>query len=328
MRILLLAGTKGLADEGAVNISRQICERLSLAHETMCITASSAPKKLREIRDFNPDVIHSIHGPSVKTFVLLMLLRIACPKAKFFATLTLPTPGLYRMGILLRAFRFINLLSQAPESEEFFKKYNFQTFCLPNGIDTDQFRPVEPSPIPEALAKQLNPEKKMLMHIGHLKPVRGMDVLSKLALNNDDWQIVMIGSKRFPGDPNTVQMLNEAGCIVFQDFIENLPALYCRADAYIFPVTHPYGAIDTPLTVLEATACNRPVLCAPYKALPRFFPEGNGVYYFSTIEEASQHLKSISEDGGNVKTRNVAQEISWDKIIPKLTDIYSKILTH
>lgn len=327
MNILLLAGTKGLADEGAVNVSREFCERLSINNNTLCISATSAPKMLGEIKQFKPDIIHSIHGPSVKTFALLLLLRITCPKAKFFATLTLPTPGLYRLGLLLRIFRFINLITQAPESEKFFASKKFSTQCLSHGIDTEKFHPVEPSPIPEDLEKQLNPNKKMLMHVGHLKPVRGMDVLAKLAKRNPGWQIVMIGSKRFTGDKKTVDMLTDADCIVYQDFIQNLPALYCRADAYIFPVTHPYGAIDTPLTVLEATACNRPVICAPYKALPRFFPKGDGVYYFNSIDEASIHLKDVADCKTSIKTREKALKISWDNIISKLSAIYSDALS-
>jgi len=322
MKILLLAGSKGLADEGAVNISNQLCDGLSRQHETYCIPASDAPKSILKIKSFNPDIVHSVHGPSPRTFILFFVLRLFCPNASFFATLTLPTTGLFRMKPVLRMFRFIKLLSQAPESEYFFNSLGYDTHPFPHGIDTERFHPVEPYPIPELLEKELDPGKKLLMHVGHLKPVRGMDLLAKLAKINNDWQILMVGSKRFPGDPETVKMLKESGCIIFQEFIENLPALYCRADAYIFPVSNPYGAIDFPLTVLEAMACNRPIVSTRYKALPKFITGKEGVHYFDSVEQASEILNKISSSNNTINTRGQALEYSWDNVINMLIKIY------
>lgn len=324
MRILLLAGTYGLADEGARNVSSQICERLSCKHEVLCISAADAPKLVSRIMAFKPEIVHSIHGPSPRTFMLMTVLRCICPRASFFATLTQPTTGLFRMGLILKSFRFIKLLSQATESEEFFQRLGFHTQCVPHGIDTERFKAVDPVPIPAALEQALKPDRKMLLHIGHLKPERGMDILAKLARANQKWQMVMIGSKRFPGDPQTVRMLQDAGCVIYQEFVDNLPALYCRTDAYIFPVTNPYGAIDMPLTVLEAMACNRPILSTPYKALPRFIPEGNGIYYFRTVDEACHKLDQISMGEGTGQTRSKALEFSWDNVVERLSKIYEE----
>lgn len=322
LRILLLAGTEGLADEGARNISAQMARLLAQRHDVVAIPASRVGTIIRRAATWRPDIVHSIHGPSVKTLMLMAALRLVCPRARFFASLTQPSAGLLRDTAALRAFTFVRLLSQEEQREAHFARLGFRTTVLPNGIDTERFDVADPALIPQGLAARLMPGKRILLHVGHLKMVRGVQILADIAAARPDWQVLMVASKRFPGEAQAVQTLTDAGCTIYQEFVENLPALYCRADAYVFPPTDPFGSIDMPLTVLEAMACNRPVLSTPYKALPRFLPEGRGVYYFRSIEEAVLQLNEIAAGGIEVRTREQVLPFSWDRVLRALDALY------
>ena len=324
MKILLLAGTGGQADEGARNVSDQLGRLLARHAETRSIAASRVAEILAAVRSFRPDIVHSVHGPSPRTFALMGFLRILSPRTRFFATLTLPSPGLLSMGGALRAFRFIQLFSQDARREQVFANRGFQTTLMPHGVDTERFKPVNPaSALPPALASRLDPRRRLVMHVGHLKLVRGVETMAAVARANPAWQVLMVASKRFAGEPAAVKALDEAGCLIYQDFVENLPALYCRADAYMFAATDLYGSIDMPLTVLEAMACNRPVVSTPYKALPRFIMAGEGVHYFDGESQASAALRRIAANEEAVATREKALKFSWDRIVERTLGAYS-----
>lgn len=323
MKILLLAGTEGQADEGARNVSGQLGRLLALRAETRSIAASRVGEILAAVRSFKPDIVHSVHGPSPRTFALLGLLRMLSPRTRFFATLTQPSPGLLRMGSALRAFRFIHLFSQDAGREQVFAKRGFRTTLMPNGVDTERFKPVDPaSALPHALASRLDPRRKLVMHVGHLKLVRGVETMAAVARANPDWQVLMVASKRFAGEPEAVSTLQDAGCLIYQDFVDDLPALYCRADAYMFAATDLYGSIDMPLTVLEAMACNRPVVSTPYKALPRFIAAGEGVHYFDGESQASAALGRVAANVEAVATREKALQFSWDAVVDRTLEAY------
>ena len=128
-----------------------------------------------------------------------------------------------------------------------------------------------------------------------------------------------------PAMPEVVTMLQAAGCMVAHEFIEDLPGLYSAVDAYAFPVSDLMGAIDMPLSVLEAMACNRPVISTRFKALPRFLPPGDGLSYFDSVDEAKACLDRLIDCNG-VATREKVVQFSWDNILCQLEEIYKSCL--
>ena len=110
----------------------------------------------------------------------------------------------------------------------------------------------------------------VLLHVGHLRRNRGVERL--ISLKNglgDSAEVVVLGSPTFPPDPSLVSELKGAGVVVRIGFFEDLHNCYHAADLFIFPGTEEEGgAVDLPLTVLEALACGTPVLSAPFGSLP------------------------------------------------------------
>jgi glycosyltransferase involved in cell wall biosynthesis len=323
MRVLILANPGGLADEGARNVSRTILAGMKQRCDLLTMPAPVAMEHLAEIRRFGPQIVHSLHGPSGRTFALMAVLRLLVPQAALVVSLSQLDPRLRYFRPLLRQLRFIRLLSQDLAGECFFSKLGFSVRPLPNGVDPERFRPTEAA-LPKGLQAKLAPDRPTLMHLGSLKPKRGLNLLAQLN-GHRGWQVLIVGSPTVPAVPEVVQMLWAANCVVLHEFIEDLPGLYNAMSAYAFPVSDLMGAIDMPLSVLEAMACNRPVISTRFKALPRFLPEGDGLYYFDSVDEAKIGLDRIMECS-TVATRNKVADFSWNGILDQLEEVYASCL--
>lgn len=323
MRILILADKGSSASEGARNVSRAIVSRMEKKYDVLSMPARAVGGRLTEIRRFNPQIVHSVHGPSPRTFVMMAILRLVVPRAAFLMSLNQTGPGFQYLRLLLRKLRFIRLLSQDPVSECYFSQLGFSVHPLPNGVDTERFHPSSPV-LPQELQGRLASDRPCLMHVGHLKPNRGLDILAQLS-GYHGWQVLIVGSPIAPAVPEVMRMLEATDCIVLRKFIEDLPGLYSAINAYAFPVSDRLGAIDMPLSVLEAMACNCAVISTPFKALPRFLPQGDGLFYFDTVDEAKAGLDQIMNSNG-VMTRQKVAPFSWNNILHQLEDLYTSCL--
>lgn len=325
MKVLLLADPHGPGDEGARNVSKQIYSLLQSHCEVLCIPAPEAMKRLREIRRFRPEIIHALHGPSVKTFYLVALLRRFCGKPACFISLTQPRVALLKnQRPFWRRFGFIHLLSQDPVSERYFTGLGFRVTPVPNGVDLGRFKPVTPA-IPPGLNGKIPVDSRVVVHLGHIKKSRGLETLAEVG-RVDGWHAVMIGSTRYPAEPEVQDMLERAGVTVLKEFIEDLPGLYSWADAYLFPVSALDGSIDTPLTVLEALASGCEVISTPFKALPRFVPEGTGIHYLRSSTEVASCLGRIGM-ADPAQIRALVSMYSWETIVADILRLYMGALS-
>lgn len=139
----------------------------------------------------------------------------------------------------------------------------------------------------------LPPRARIVLHVGPLVPSRGIDDLSALAGIAEPLLVLGPGE---PRDAEWMERLKQAGVRIISEYIENIQELYQAADAYLFPAppsaTAP-GCIDFPLSVLEAFACNLPVIATRFGALPEYWPENKGIRYYERKEELPVALNTI-----------------------------------
>lgn len=142
--------------------------------------------------------------------------------------------------------------------------------------------------------------KPVLLHVGHLRPNRGLDLLVEVKnLVGDAVHIVVQGSPTFEADPDVLKQLQEVGIIVRRDFVRALADLYRACDLYTFPARpEAEGAIELPLGVLEAVACGRPVLTNDFGAVRAALEDVPGVHITSPDSFATRLSELISEPGG------------------------------
>ena len=139
--------------------------------------------------------------------------------------------------------------------------------------------------------------RPIALHVGHLRRNRGLDLLvAAKEVLDDRIEIVVQGSPTFDPDPEVVEDLNRVGIHVRRMYEPNLADLYRAADLYLFPGRREdAGAIELPLSVLEAVACKRPVLANDFGALRPALDGVSGVQ-ITTPERFVTDLESILDN--------------------------------
>lgn len=336
MRICLLGDISGNSDEGMKNVSRHLCHELSKRHDVLPVIPRKAASRshLKRVQKFEPDIIHYVHGPSMRSFIVVKYLARHCKGAKTVMSATRPELSILskRMVPLLKPDL---ILVQSYQNEGLFTKLGCRTEFLPNGVDITKFLPVSSDEKVELRLKHgIDPERYIILHIGGIKANRNVGILSELQQGNN--QVVVIGSTSLPMDDDIYKSLVESGCIVWRKYFENINEIYSLADCYVFLVVRKgnhrnsvfekTGCIDMPLTVMEAMACNLPVITTKLGALPRMFTEDDGLFFTEADEDILQKLNTIKA-GVEVRTRKKVLAYSWENIGEKLEQIYHCLLT-
>jgi glycosyltransferase involved in cell wall biosynthesis/thymidylate kinase len=145
------------------------------------------------------------------------------------------------------------------------------------GINPDQFSPRSTcDEKTRAKTRQqfaVKDGQQWVIHVGPIRENRGIRNLAAAAAL--DGIVLTIISRPGSGeDPGLREFLSNAGVQIHDHFIESIEALYHSADLMVFPTTDPSGCIELPLSVLEAMACQLPVIAAPFGGLIDAFPEG------------------------------------------------------
>ena len=184
---------------------------------------------------------------------------------------------------------------------------------IPSGVDLHRFTPVSPDRKMELRAEYgLDPKAFTVLHVGHIKRERNVQSLVHIRQELAA-QAIIVGST-FPGqDKNLLTELREQGIIVFNQYLPNIEHIYQLADCYVFPVMSHQACIGAPLSVLEAMACNLPVVTLRYGDLPATFEQGDGLFY---AEEPAELPKSVAQTLylHGCDTREMVTPYSWRNI--------------
>ena len=104
--------------------------------------------------------------------------------------------------------------------------------------------------------------------------------------------------------------LLDRGAIVLDSFLPDIEEIYRAADLFLFPVEQDRAAIGMPLSVLEAMACNLPVVTTPFGGLVRCFEGVSGVYFARTHQEFQEAVvRALS--GPAPQTRDAVEKHTW-----------------
>jgi len=161
------------------------------------------------------------------------------------------------------------------------------------------------------------------LHVGSIKEGRNLQILGEMQGNTN--QALIIGSSSTKIERTTQSELEERHCLVWTEYFRHIEEIYALADCYVFPTTDKTASIALPLSVLEAMACNLPVISARFGALPEVFGEGDGLIFADKEDDFLKGLKKIKNDL-EVKTREKVLPYSWEKVVPKLEEIYTDMI--
>lgn len=186
------------------------------------------------------------------------------------------------------------------------------------GVDTQRFSPVSSERKQELRYQYGIPSNKpVLLHVGHLKYGRN---LSALFTVNDDFHIILAVSSLTAGERD--EELKEKLCAMtnltlLDEFLPRVEELYQLADVYFFPVTDEAHCISAPLSVLEAAACDLPIVCTEYSELKQLISR-KGFYRVESFEPQQLNLLLQAAVEAGEGGRASVMEYDWKQAAKSL----------
>ncbi len=187
---------------------------------------------------------------------------------------------------------------------------------LPSGVDLAAFQPVSPAEKGRLRVKyHLPADEFLVLHAGHLMPGRNTGLLAKL---EGVGRGVMLAGRSAGRDPQVKRRLEEQGVIVIDTYAERVEELYQAVDCYLFPVRQEDAAMEFPLSVLEAMACDLPVVAHPYGGLPLALEPRDGLAFAESDDEMLDAVRQSKHIHAN--TRDQAKSFGWASVAATVLD--------
>jgi len=147
---------------------------------------------------------------------------------------------------------------------------------VPNGVDRSRFRPMDQ----QAARRQLGLENvrgRLLLFVGNLAPIKGLDALWQAMPNLPDAALLMVGA-----GPMRKGLEARARAAGFADRLiwagsqphERVPLFMSASDALVLPSL----SEGEPNVVLEALGCGRPVVASRVGGVPEMISPGRNGY--------------------------------------------------
>lgn len=216
---------------------------------------------------------------------------------------------------------------------------------IPCGVDLSLFRPLDTSQAQERIGWP--PEHQMVLFVGRIEPLKGIDVLLKaIALATDDLPDLCghLGLTIIGGDPQATmdremlrltRLKKKLGISDLVTFLgardqDTLPCYYSTAQVCIVP-SH-YESFG--MVALEAMACGTPVIASKVGGLTFTVKDGITGYLVPDGDPLalSEKLKLILTDE-RLRRRmgeegmKTAQRYRWPLVANKITSLYEQLIT-
>jgi len=324
-------------DEGAKNVVYNLIRQLT-AQKSICIISKQGNNtkalnvekinlnkfflnnELRLLlKRYSPAIVLYIPEASYtfNSFVRAKILKLMIPKAKIVI-----------LGVQHRKHSFLNkkllsfllpdtlfLLSKTDKA--FFEEIGLRTKVLSPAIEKGKFHETEPEQ-KGLLRKKYNIpiDKNIVLHVGHIKATRNLESLltiQKIA----NMQVVVVGSTTTDIDERLKHTLKSKGVIVINDYLSEVQEIYQLSDVYVFPVVKKDAAIEMPLSILEAMACNLPVVTTRFGGIVEYFDEDEYFKYVENEDDFLTKINAINFDN-QCSNRSKVLKFSWENLTNEL----------
>lgn len=328
MKICLLTNARAAtqAAEGQNNIALALAEGLRECHEVLHLNAQRALtsiRRLKEIREFRPDIVHLLLRPTPLTWFGLCALRVLLERPSRLVASALQPP----LGG--RTFEVVDVLARpdlvlclGEQTERYMRGRGHETTLFPVGVDSSRFRPVNQARRLGLRRRYgISPAAFVVLQVGHLTkgrllgPPRGGTEL-------DGVEFVVLASPAFKAEPALREELEDKGCLIIASHQRAVEELYQLADCYHFPTRDPSSCIELPLSILEAMACNLPVITTRFGAVPRIFPEVEGLFFVEHETGFFDVVRALREGGSAIQTRRAVAQRTWNAAVAEIGEIY------
>ncbi len=344
--------TKRLAkhiDEGFIKVAHEVIHQLARHHEVLALFSmgdhaeregltkiptnpSGLNLRLRAtIRRFRPDVILYIprSGASPESFWLARLLGCYGGGVPVAMLTTQPND----LGSLSRKIVPLLkpdlILTASTKEQQDLARMGCTVRFVPLGVNIDKFTPVDSDRKGELRAKYgVGKEDFIALHVGHMNQGRNIRALEQIQDSGN--QVLIIGSTFFPHDAALIRDLEAHGIRFLTGYIDHIEEIYQLADCYVFPTLSERACISQPLSMLEAMACNLPVVSTKFGGVPDLFPdEEGGLLYVDSTSELAAKVSYIREAFRHIspRTREMVAQYSWDRSVREILRLVEESLS-
>lgn len=228
------------------------------------------------------------------------------------------------------------VVSTDQEREDLSRLYQvppYKVWVIPAGVDVGLFRPLDKACARQSLGLT---EKRIVLSVGRIEPLKGLDTLIAAVASLDDLndtRLLVVGGE--PGHDIELERLKAVASglglrdqVTFTGAVDqvDLPTYYNAADVFVLPSYYEsYG-----LVALEAMACGIPVISSRVGGPMTFVKEGVTGYLipWRCPEPYAQRLDillanpALRESMGKA-ARAKARKMGWDEVAGRLLDLYS-----
>jgi len=189
---------------------------------------------------------------------------------------------------------------------------------VPSGVDLERFHPITEERKLGLWSKYgVDADKFAILHVGHRN--RNIQILKELQRDNN--KVLVVGSTSTEQDEDLVDELRIAGVRVVTTYLQNIDEIYQLSDCYVFPVTSETASIEVPLSVLEAMACNLPVVTTRYGGLSTMFNgEGNELFFVEKLKDLSNKVEKVKKFNHS-ETRRMIEPYSWGEVAKRILEL-------
>lgn len=322
MKVCLVGHFSDALDEGVRNVAKYLGNALEENGIELKKVAISSFREWKSVHTFRPDIMHFVLTPTTRGVVTAKLISTLHPEAKTVISAVHPSLVGAR---LLQPFRPDVVLVQSKQSQQLFKSIGCETRFFPNGVDIEKYKPKSQEDIQRLRDEFGIPMQSfVVLHLASMRKQRNLDVF-KTIQRQEGYQVILVARENEAGGKQLVRELQEAGCLVWRKHFPNMEDVYNMANCYVFPTIEAKACIETPLSVLEAMACNLPVVTTRFGALPGLFHEGSGLFFAERVEQILGLMQVIKDGKPRVDTRHLVSSYSWVNLAADLKKIYEKL---
>lgn len=277
---------------------------------------------------FRPDALLYVPWTSLtlRSFLRVAILRRRVPGIPI-GVLALQPRGegwLYRRAAAIG--RPDCVLAMGPDVERQAGVLGLRCRRLEGGVDLDRFKPHAGQgreDLRRALGLPLS--SFLVLHVGHMKAGRGVLALRGVqALKNLQALLIVSTSTRLEENGQIRRELQEAGVRVVDHHVERIEDYYQAADCYLFPGTSSTDSIELPLSVLEAMACNLPLVTTPFGGLPALLEgAGPGVTVVASEAEIPRAVMDLARENPRPRLRDRVRHLTWEAMAGEVLEALS-----
>lgn len=310
-----------VVDEGCLKVANSLVKRIKAVDESVKVISFERRSGLsdihlnlnklllncsliRELRNNRENVLYIPFPAKTRSMVIRTCVLSAFARERLHVLVAM-TGGEYAAWskILLRlSGAHIYVLSESAALHYKSIVGESRVTYLRTGVDTNRFTPIAAEKVIELKEKYgLDPSKKVVLHVGHLKEGRNIAQLMKL---DPQYQIVLVVSTltKAEQDYNLRERLeNQPNIRIIDSYVPDIQEIYQLSDVYFFPVTDLNNCIEVPLSVLEAVACGKPAVTTDFGELKSLIGT-EGFFFIKSFKAEDLNLlvaQALSYKGNN-----------------------------